>query len=101
MLDEITLEVIGGPGGNGAVSFRRARYEPRGGPDGGDGGKGGAVFIEADPAQYVLDSLQRRRVVRAEAGGNGGSGRKHGRNGKDVVLQVPVGTVIWKIDGHE
>jgi len=101
MLDEITLQAIGGAGGNGAVSFRRARYEPRGGPDGGDGGKGGAVIIEADAASYVLDALQRRRVVRAEAGGNGGSGKKHGKKGKDVVLRVPLGTVIWKVDGRE
>ena len=101
MLDEITIQAVGGVGGNGAVMFRRARYEPRGGPDGGDGGKGGSVAIEADPAQYVLDSLQRRRMVKAEAGGNGGSGKKHGRNGKDIVLQVPLGTVIWKINGRD
>jgi GTP-binding protein len=101
MLDEIILQVIGGSGGNGAVSFRRARYEPRGGPDGGDGGKGGAVVVEADPASSVLDALQRKRVVRADAGGNGSAGKKHGRNGKDIVLHVPLGTVIWKIDRQE
>lgn len=59
------------------------------------------MIIEADPSSYVLDALQRRRVVRAGAGGNGASGKKHGRNGKDVVLRVPVGTVIWKVDGRE
>jgi GTP-binding protein len=59
------------------------------------------VIIEADAASYVLDALQRRRVVRAEAGGNGSSGKKHGKKGKDVVLRVPLGTVIWKMDGRE
>jgi GTP-binding protein len=57
--------------------------------------------IEADPASYVLDALQRKRVVRAEAGGNGRSGKKHGKNGEDIVLQVPLGTVIWRIEGKE
>jgi len=101
MLDEITLQAIGGTGGNGAVTFRRARYEPRGGPDGGDGGKGAAVVVEANAGLYTLDSLQRRRVVKAEAGGDGGSGKKHGRNGKDVVLRVPVGTVVWKTNDRD
>ncbi len=59
------------------------------------------MIIEADAASYVLDALQRRRVVRAEAGGNGSSGKKHGKKGKDVVLRVPLGTVIWKMDGRE
>jgi GTP-binding protein len=101
MLDEITITVASGAGGNGAVSFRRARYEPKGGPDGGDGGKGGSVVLEADPALYVLDSLQRKRTIKAPAGGNGESGKRHGKNGKDVVVRVPVGTVVWKTNGRE
>ncbi len=101
MLDEITIQVTGGAGGNGAVSFRRARYEPKGGPDGGDGGKGGSVVLEADTALYVLDSLQRKRIIRAPAGGKGESGKRHGRNGKDVVVKVPVGTVVWKTNGRD
>ncbi len=101
MLDEITIQVVGGAGGNGAVSFRRARYEPKGGPDGGDGGKGADVVLEADAAQYVLDALQRRRVVRAPAGGRGEPGKKHGKSGKDVVLKVPVGTIVWQTNGRD
>jgi GTPase len=101
MFDEITIQVVGGAGGNGAVSFRRARYEPKGGPDGGDGGKGADVVLEADASQYVLDSLQRRRVVRAPGGGRGEPAKKHGKSGKEIVLKVPIGTIIWQANGRD
>ena len=97
MLDELTLTVIAGHGGNGAVSFRRERFVPRGGPDGGDGGAGGAVVLVADPAVRLLDKLSRRMVVRAEVGRNGGPNKRYGRRGKDAVITVPVGTVVWLI----
>ncbi|MDP3766585.1 MAG: GTPase ObgE [Dehalococcoidia bacterium] len=96
MLDEIRIVAAGGRGGNGVVSFRRERYVPKGGPDGGDGGKGGAVTLEADSRVRVLDGLRRRRVVRASDGGSGGPAKRHGRNGENVVLTVPVGTIVWK-----
>ena len=99
MLDELTLSLLAGAGGNGVVGFRRERYVPRGGPDGGDGGKGGDIVIEATRSVLVLDRLQRRRNVRGEAGGNGGPNKRHGRNGGDTVLQVPVGTIVWSDDG--
>lgn len=101
MLDEIIITVIGGSGGAGIVSFRRERYVPRGGPDGGDGGTGGDVVVVADEGVRVLDDLRRRRTVRAEPGGNGGSAKRHGRDGVDVVVQVPVGTIVWQLDGAE
>ena len=99
MLDEISLSLSAGDGGDGAVGFHRERYVPRGGPDGGDGGKGGNIVIEATRSVLVLDRLQRRRHVRGEAGGRGGPNKRHGRNGADTLLQVPVGTIIWSKDG--
>ena len=98
MLDELVLSLSAGDGGDGAVGFHRERYVPRGGPDGGDGGKGGDIVIEATRNVLVLDRLQRRRNVLGEAGGNGGPNKRHGRNGADIVLQVPVGTIVWGDD---
>src|SRR3990172_8978320 len=101
MLDEIRIVAVGGAGGKGVISFRRERYVPRGGPDGGDGGHGGSVVIEADGSVLTLDALRRRRTIRAEAGGNGRARKQHGRDGKDVLFKVPVGTVIWKTGVRE
>ena len=103
MLDELILTINAGHGGNGAVSFRRERYVPRGGPDGGDGGVGGDVVLVADGAVRLLDKLSRRKVVRAEVGQNGGPNRRYGRQGKDALITVPVGTLVWRIgvDGGE
>lgn len=101
MLDEITISVIAGHGGKGIVSFRRERYVPRGGPDGGDGGKGGDVVIQADTSLRVLDKLRRKKRVEAEHGANGGPGKRYGRGGSDVVIAVPVGTIVWKVAGGE
>ena len=99
MLDELFLSLSAGDGGDGAVGFHRERYVPRGGPDGGDGGKGGDIVIEATRNVLVLDRLQRQRHVRGEAGGKGGPNKRHGRNGADTVLRVPVGTIVWDDDG--
>ncbi|MEX0785208.1 MAG: GTPase ObgE [Dehalococcoidia bacterium] len=101
MLDEIEISVIAGHGGNGIVSFRRERYVPRGGPDGGDGGKGGAVILRATGSLLGLDALRKKRNVRAEAGGDGGPSKRRGRNGADVVVAVPVGTIVWDLDGKQ
>ena len=101
MLDEVTLTLIAGNGGNGVVSFRRERYVPKGGPDGGDGGRGGSVIIVADRSVLVLDDLRRKKTFRAQDGGAGGPAKRHGKNGKDVVVKVPVGTIIWDSDGEQ
>ena len=101
MLDEISINVIAGAGGNGAVSFRRERYVPRGGPDGGDGGDGGDIILTADPGVLVLDHLRRRKVVRALPGESGRGGRKHGKDGEDVIVEVPVGTSVHRMDNGE
>jgi len=95
MLDEIIVIVIAGRGGDGAVSFRREKYVPRGGPDGGDGGDGGNVIVIADAGEATLDPLARRKTVRAKSGGPGRGAKRHGERGVDVVLRVPAGTAVW------
>jgi len=99
MLDEIALQVIAGKGGDGAVSFRRERYIPKGGPDGGDGGRGGRVWAAASRSVLVLDHLRRKMTIRATDGVRGGGNMRHGKNGDDAVMQVPLGTIIWDEDG--
>lgn len=89
----------GGHGGKGSASFRREPFIPRGGPDGGDGGRGGAVFLEASTDVADLSLFTQRRSWHAEPGGDGAGGRKTGRGGKDVTLKVPVGTIALGRDG--
>ncbi len=100
MIDHIWIQASGGPGGNGCVGFRREKYVPYGGPDGGDGGNGGSVVVVADPSASTLRELGGRRQYRAERGQNGGGSRKRGRRGKDVVLRVPVGTEVREAGGE-
>jgi GTPase len=90
--DRARIRAVAGRGGDGALSFRREKHVPKGGPDGGDGGRGGDVLLVADAALRDLSSLRGRRVHRAGRGGHGHGARKHGANGNDVVLRVPVGT---------
>jgi GTP-binding protein len=101
MLDEIQMTVKGGDGGHGLISFRREKFAPLGGPDGGDGGRGGDVIVRATDDVYALERLRPRRRYEAGRGGNGASAKKHGRNGKDLVLEAPEGTVIFRLEGGE
>jgi GTP-binding protein len=94
-VDSARIHVQAGHGGRGAVSFRREPYVPRGGPDGGDGGRGGSVVVVAAPDQSSLAAYARRRDWRAEAGLPGAGGLKTGRGGKDLRLPVPLGTVVY------
>ena len=93
--DRIRIVVRSGRGGDGALSFRREKYVPRGGPDGGDGGRGGDVALVADPALRDLSSLRGRAEFAAGRGGNGGGARRHGADGDSVELAVPVGTQVF------
>ncbi|HEX6972599.1 MAG TPA: GTPase ObgE [Limnochordia bacterium] len=93
-LDRARIHVAAGHGGNGCVSFRREKYVPRGGPDGGDGGRGGSVIIEADPSLATLIDFRHQTHFKAGRGEHGQGGRKHGKDGADVVLRVPPGTVV-------
>jgi GTPase len=97
--DRARLHVVAGKGGDGGLSFRREKYVPKGGPDGGDGGDGGDVVLVADPSLRDLSSLQRRRRIAAGRGENGRGARKHGARGDDVELGVPVGTQVFADDG--
>jgi GTP-binding protein len=93
-IDEATIEVIAGDGGNGASSFRREKYVPRGGPDGGDGGRGGSIHAVADRNINTLIEYRYARIHRAKRGENGRGAAQYGHGAEDIVLRVPVGTVI-------
>lgn len=94
-IDSVTIEVEAGRGGNGAVSFRREKYVPRGGPDGGDGGHGGSIILAASEELNTLAGFRYKKVFRAQAGVNGAGANRHGRNGESLVIKVPVGTMVF------
>ena len=93
-IDEATIKIFAGDGGNGIASFRREKYEPMGGPNGGDGGKGGSIFVEADENINTLIDFRFVKNYRAKRGENGRSSECYGAKGEDLILRVPVGTVI-------
>ena len=97
-IDNIKIHVKAGDGGNGAVSFHREKYVSAGGPDGGDGGRGGNVVFRVDRGSNTLLAYRYKRKFVAENGGNGMTGKMHGKSGKDVVLLVPEGTIIRDAD---
>ena len=92
--DEARIEVIAGKGGDGSASFRREKFVPKGGPDGGDGGRGGSIYAVADANLNTLIDYRYTRIFRAKAGENGRGRDQNGRGAEDIVLRVPVGTVI-------
>src|SRR5436305_11190395 len=98
--DRARIHVVAGRGGDGALSFRREKHVPKGGPDGGDGGPGGSVVLVADPDLRDLSGLRTRRWIAAGKGGHGGGGGRHGAAGKDVELPVPVGTEVRDEEGE-
>jgi len=101
LIDRARIWVKAGDGGNGSASFRREKYVPRGGPDGGDGGRGGTVYLRAKPNLTSLLPFQFTTRFKAENGGPGRSQQRHGKNGKDLFVDVPVGTVVWDDESGE
>lgn len=100
-IDEATIKVYAGDGGNGVATFRREKYEPMGGPSGGDGGKGGSIYAIADRNINTLVDYRYTRTFRAQRGENGRGAECYGAKGEDMILRVPVGTVISdKATGH-
>jgi GTP-binding protein len=100
-IDYTTVHVKAGDGGRGSVSFRREKYVPRGGPDGGDGGRGGHVIFKATKELNTLLDFRYKRDYLAERGQHGQKKKMHGRDGKDLIIKVPVGTLIKEADTEE
>lgn len=93
-IDRVKVDLAAGSGGNGTVAWRREKYIPKGGPCGGNGGKGGSVFLEADAEVFSLQWYRNRRILKAENGMPGGHNLCQGRNGKSLTLKVPCGTLV-------
>jgi GTP-binding protein len=93
-VDKVIVQFSAGKGGNGVVAWRREKHIPKGGPAGGNGGKGGSIILEADTQISSLDWFRHRRLIKAENGADGGGNCRQGRNGKDIILKVPCGTLI-------
>jgi GTP-binding protein len=100
-VDEARIHVKAGDGGNGCVSFRRERFVPRGGPNGGDGGKGGDVILRADAQLSTLLDLTYPQTFRAQRGTHGKGKDQTGKSGKDLLIRVPVGTIVWDDENRE
>jgi GTP-binding protein len=99
-LDQVTLTVTAGAGGDGAATFRREAHVPKGGPDGGDGGRGGSVHLVVDAGQTTLGDYRFKHHFRAEPGGKGTGSKRHGKAGADLDLAVPPGTVVFTAAGE-
>ena len=93
-IDETVITVRAGNGGSGCLSFRREKYIPFGGPDGGDGGNGGSIIIRGTDSLNTLADFRNKSIFTAENGKAGGSRNKHGRNGEDLIIDLPLGCVI-------
>ena len=100
MIDQVTVTVKSGNGGDGAISGRREKYVPRGGPDGGDGGDGGSIILQSEEGENTLLAYRYKKRFSAGDGGAGSGRMRHGKNGHDVALRVPVGTQVWVTNGE-
>lgn len=99
-VDEVTIKLIAGKGGDGCTSFRREKYIPMGGPDGGNGGSGGDIILEADKNLKTLIDLRYKKIVKADKGINGKGSTRNGANAEDIILKVPMGTTIYNADNN-
>lgn len=93
-IDTVKVMLSAGKGGNGVVAWRREKYVPKGGPAGGNGGKGGSVILRADPQATSLEGFRNRRLIKAENGGAGGGALKQGKSGRDLIIGIPCGTLV-------
>ena len=100
-VDEVEIHVNAGHGGRGALSFRREKFVPRGGPDGGDGGPGGSVYLVANANLNTLLNFRFQKLFEAGRGGHGEGSNRRGKNGSDITLEVPVGTVVYERQGDD
>ncbi len=100
-IDQVVIHLKSGKGGDGMVHFHREKFIPRGGPDGGDGGKGGDVIFEVKPTLNTLSSFHQNQKFKAEEGAKGGPSQMTGRNGKDLIIHVPPGTILFDADTGE
>ena len=100
-IDEAAIQLIAGSGGNGCLSFRREKFIPKGGPDGGDGGKGGSIFLKADSSLTTLQDFRLQKKYQAKNGSPGEGKNKHGKDASDIILKVPVGTVVFEESTEE
>ena len=100
-IDEASIEVTAGNGGNGCLSFRREKFIPKGGPDGGDGGSGGDIIIETDESLTTLQDFRLQKKYKAKNGSQGLGKNKHGKDAENTILKVPVGTLIIDEETNE
>ncbi|MGB4332155.1 MAG: GTPase ObgE, partial [Bacilli bacterium] len=98
-VDEVKIKVKAGDGGRGIVAYRREKYVPKGGPAGGNGGRGGNVIFVGDEGLSTLVDLYYRKMIKAENGAPGQSKNRYGRDGADVYVRVPLGSVVYDADG--
>ncbi len=97
-VDKVIVSIAAGDGGDGKVSFRHEKFIDRGGPDGGDGGNGGSIFVVASNSENTLARFRHDKLVAAEAGSPGNERKKHGKKGEDMIVKVPIGTVVMRDD---
>ncbi len=100
-IDEATIQVLAGKGGNGVASFRREKYIPKGGPDGGDGGRGGSIYAIADRNINTLIDYRFARMYRAKSGQNGRGSDRYGKGADDIILRMPIGTLVKDVNTGE
>src|SRR5262245_30441706 len=100
-VDRVTLHCLAGKGGNGAIAWRREKCVPKGGPAGGNGGKGGSIILQADVNVGSLEWFANRRIIKAKDGAQGAGACKAGKNGEDLILKVPCGTLIKNAKSQE